>query len=155
MKRLSSPYTFLNKRVFPVLWFVFLGGFLVHVAVSGRGRERPMLFVIPTVMAAFGFVTTRKLVGDLADEVYDCGDFLLFKRGGEEERIALSDVMNVSITTLVNPPRITLRLAAPCRFGDEIAFSPIVGLRLNPFGRIEIGEDLIHRVDRARSQRRS
>jgi hypothetical protein len=61
--------------------------------------------------------------------------------------------MNVNASTYVNPPRITLRLVTPGRFGNEIAFSPIAGFRLNPFAKNKIAEDLIVRVDRARSKR--
>jgi hypothetical protein len=59
-------------------------------------------------------------------------------------------VINVSASMFVNPPRITLQLAQPGRFGDEVAFSPRTRTRLNPFARNEIAEDLIQRVDRAR-----
>jgi hypothetical protein len=95
----------------------------------------------------------KKLVWDLADEVYDCGDFLLVRKRDEEDRVPLSNVMNVNASTYVNPPRITLRLVTPGRFGNEIAFSPIAGFRLNPFAKNKIAEDLIVRVDRARSKR--
>ena len=72
------------------------------------------------------------------------------KNGGEEDTIALSNIMNVSVSTLTNRPRITLRLVQPRRFGGGIVFSPIMKLTLNPFGRNAVGEDLIVRVDRAR-----
>jgi hypothetical protein len=94
-----------------------------------------------------------KLIWGLADEVYDGGDYLLVKRGRIEERIALSDIMNVNSSTMVNPPRITLRLARRSKFGDEITFSPVRPMTLNPFARNAIAEDLIVRVDAARMKR--
>ncbi len=106
-------------------------------------------------MAVVGFVVMKKLVWDLADEVYDGGDFLLVKNRGEEDRVLLSNIMNVSVSTNMNPPRITLRLVAPGRFGDEVSFSPASSFTLNPFARNQIAEDLIVRVDKARSARTS
>jgi len=82
-----------------------------------------------------------------------CGDFLLVKNRGEEDRVTLSNVMNVSASTNMNPPQITLRLVKPGKFGTEIAFSPTAGFALNPFAKNQVAEDLIVRVDRARSKR--
>jgi len=59
--------------------------------------------------------------------------------------------MNVSSTTLVNPPRVTLRLIAAGKFGKEIVFSPIRPFTLNPFARNPVVDGLIERVYRARS----
>ena len=101
----------------------------------------------------FGYFLMKKLVWDLVDEVYDCGDFLLVKNRDEEERIALSNIMNVNASTYINPPRITLRLVNPSKFGSEVAFSPITGFKLNPFAKNAVAEDLIVRVYQARSKR--
>jgi hypothetical protein len=95
----------------------------------------------------------KKLFWDLADEVYDCGDSLLIRNRGEEERVSLSNIMNVSISPVMNPPRVTLRLVTPSKFGNEVAFLPIVGFTLNPFAKNQVVEDLIVRVDQARSKR--
>jgi len=97
----------------------------------------------------------RKLVWDLVDEVYDGGDYLLVRNGGKEDRVALSNIMNVSASTMTNPPRVTLRLSTPGRFGDEIVFSPIKPITLNLFARNKIADDLIVRVDRARRGERA
>jgi len=153
MKKISSRVTVFHKKIFPALWFGFLFLFVIVFSVSGASGKEPIVLVVPAAMALFGFVLMKKLVWDLADEVYDGGDFLLVRNRGDEERVALSNVMNVSVTMLVNPPRITLRLVTPGKFGSEIVFSPAARLRLNPFAKNEIGEDLIVRVDRARSQR--
>ncbi|HYC54400.1 MAG TPA: hypothetical protein VEL28_05635 [Candidatus Binatia bacterium] len=152
-RKISSRSTVVNKKIVPALWFIFLAVFVITGIVRGKATENPAFLLIPTLMAVAGFVTTRKLVWDLADEVFDYGDHLLVRKGNEQERIALSNVINVSISSLINPPRITLRLATPGRFGNEVAFSPSVGLRINPFAKIAVGEDLIARVDEARATR--
>lgn len=103
-------------------------------------------------MAAVGYFMMKKMVWVLADEVYDCGSFLLVKNRGKEQKVEFSNIMNVSSTTLMNPPQITLRLVRPDMNGaTEVTFSPASsGLALNPFAKNEVAEDLMVRVDRAR-----
>lgn len=112
-----------------------------------------MALVIPLAMAVFGFFLMKKLVWDLVDEVYDCGDALLVKNRDEETLVPLSNIMNVSASVLQNPPRITLRLIKPGAFGNEIAFAPIIGFRINPFAKNRVAEDLIVRVHNAKGGR--
>lgn len=150
MKKISSKSTAFSKRVLPVL---FVGILAIAVAIplsAGALRSHAFFLVPPLIAAGFAFALMRKLVWDLMDEVYDGGDFLLVKNRGQEERIALSNIMNVSASVMVNPPRITLRLATRGKFGDEIAFSPMRPFTLDPFAKNKIAEDLIVRVDQAR-----
>jgi hypothetical protein len=154
VKKISSRFTVFNKRIFPALWFGFLAFFLVAAIFTGAVEQGLMFLVVPLGMAVFGFFLMKKLVWDLADEVYDCGDSLLVRNRGEEDTIALSNIMNVSASTHMNPPRVTLRLVTPSKFGSEVAFSPVIGMTLNPFARNQVAEDLIVRVDEARSKRR-
>ncbi|HJU43899.1 MAG TPA: hypothetical protein VJ691_13825 [Vicinamibacterales bacterium] len=157
MNKISSSSLFFSKRIFPLVWFGFLAVFVGMTLVPAitRGPEAGDLafLVVPTIMAVIGYVMMKNLVWDLVDEVWDHGDYLVIKNRGDEARIELADVMNVSVSTNMNPPRITLRLVRPTRFGTEISFSPVRPFTLNPFAKNEIAEDLIVRVDRARSKR--
>ena len=153
MTKISSSWTTFHKKAFPIFWFGFLALFFIVSLVTGAPKQDLGLIVIPIVMALFGFFLMKKLVFDLVDEVYDCGDALLIRNRGEETLVPLSNIMNVSVSTYMNPPRITLRLIKPASFGEEIAFSPVTGFRLNPFAKNRVAEDLILRVHRARSGR--
>ena len=139
------------KKVFPVVWFGFLA-FFALILTTAAGQKAvallPLLFV-----GGLGFFLMKKLVWDLVDEVYDCGDFLLVKNRSDEDNIPLTNIMNVSASMAVNPPRITLRLVIPSKFGNEISFSPVKTFTLNPFAKDPISEDLIQRIDQARSKR--
>jgi hypothetical protein len=150
--KISSRSTIFNKRIFPVIWFGFLL-FFVLITSLGATKKDFMFLVGPFLMAVLAFFLMKKLFWDLADEVYDCGDSLLIRNRGEEERVSLSNIMNVSISPVMNPPRVTLRLVTPSKFGNEVAFLPIVGFTLNPFAKNQVVEDLIVRVDQARSKR--
>ncbi|MGA9665684.1 MAG: hypothetical protein WBQ69_04445 [Gallionella sp.] len=153
MKKISFNYLSILKNLFPILWFGILAFAMVMMIVTKAYQKAPAAIVVPCLMAIFAYFMMKKLVWDLVDEVYDCGDFLLVRNRGEEEKVSLSDIINVSATLLVNPPRVTLRLARPGRFGEEISFSPVSPFTLNPFARNQVTDDLITRVDRARSTR--
>lgn len=153
MKRISSRSLFFTKKVFPLLWFGFLAFFAAQSFITGAYAKSPVFLVVPCIMAIFGYVLMKKIVWDLVDEVYDCGDSLLIKGHGVEERLLLSNIMNVSASTYMNPPRITLRLVKPNTLGSEISFSPVAALSLNPFAKNPVAEDLIVRVDNARAKR--
>lgn len=151
MTLISSRMTFYSKRVFPVVWFGFLGIFIFAALAASGGRGfQPAFLLIPLLMAVFGYFLMKKLVFDLADEVWDDGTELVVKNRGQVERIPFSNIMNVSYMTLSNPPRVTLSLRNPGLLGKEVTFSPPV--RWIPFARSPIVDQLIERIDAARSR---
>src|SRR5690242_6127399 len=135
MNPLSSRATFVHKRLLPIFWFGFIVVFVVMGFVHDAAHQAPGLFIGPVVMAVFGFLFFRRLVWNLADEVLDGGDYLIVRKGGIEQRVPLANIMNVSGSTYVNPPRVTLRLVEPGPLGDEVAFMPRRSFKLNPFAR--------------------
>jgi len=150
MVRLSSKNTFFLKRVFPVIWFAFPVVFLASLLLAKPGPHPPALgaYLVPLAVAGAGFFIMRRFVFDLADSVWDDGDALVVKNRGWEERVALANIMNVGWAP-TNPPRITLTLREPCRFGREVVFSPPSQAFL--FGRPpKVARELIERVDAAR-----
>lgn len=154
MKKISSGSTVFYKKVFPLIWFGFLGVFVVSILFEGVAQEGQWMFLItPIIMAVIGFFVMKKLIWNLVDEVQDCGDYLLIRNGSDEERLPLSNIMNVSASTNTNPPRITLRLVRPGRFGTEVSFSPPHKFSFNPFAKNAVAEDLMVRVDQARTRR--
>lgn len=155
MKKISSGQTFFVKRLFPVLWLgVVLAFFIVSFVQLLQGKVPvdavvPFL-VVPVVMVVFGVFLFRKLVWNLADVVFDRGDFLLVRKSGVEQKIPLSEIMNVSMSSFSNPPRLSLRLRQSGKFGEEVVFVPIRKFSINPFARNEVAEDLLRRCDAAR-----
>lgn len=150
MKRLSSKFTFFHKKIFPVLWFGGLGIFLcvglaANVPTRGPGI---MFFVMPILMAAIGWFIMKKLVWDLMDEVYDFDTSLLFRNNGQDVRVSLKDIKNVSYSLMTNPPRVTLSIRYQTDFGNELTFAPPISWI--PFRKNRDIEDLIDRIDKAR-----
>jgi hypothetical protein len=151
MQRISSRSTFFSKRVFPIIWFGFLAFIvltMMRIKTAHNAHFSGGVLIGPVIMAIFGFYIMKKLVFDLADEVSDDGDALVVRFGSEEERIPLSEIMNVSYSYMSNPNRVTLTLRTPGRFGKEIAFTP--PQRFLPFAKSPIVADLIERIDAAR-----
>jgi hypothetical protein len=152
MERISSRMTFFSKRFFPTIWFGFLGVFILvaFVGKNSKGNLPPFALIMPLIMGAFGYFICKKLLWDLADEVTDSGDSLIVRFGHEQEQIPLTNIINVSYSYMINPPRVTLTLRTPSRFGEEISFTPLQRFTLNPFARSPIVAELIRRVDAAR-----
>jgi hypothetical protein len=146
--------TFFNKRVFPVFWFglliLFIGVPLVLSVARNTAPPPPPFFIVPAIMIAAGYFVMKRLVFVLVDEVWEDDNSLLIRNRGEEERVAFSDIKNVSYSPFVNPPRVTLSLRRSSVFGDDITFN--APIRLVPFSRSPVVLDLIDRVDRARGK---
>jgi hypothetical protein len=153
MTLISSRATAFYKRGFPILWygFLILFIFLPLIVGSQTGQSpQPMFFIVPIAMMAIGYFVFKKIVFTLVDQVFDLGDALLVKNGTQEERIALSDIINVSYTPMMNPPQVTLTLRQPTVFGVKVTFC--APKRFVPFASSPMVDDLIKRVDAARSR---
>ena len=151
MTLISSRATAFYKRGFPILWygFLILFIFLPLIVGSQTGQSpQPMFFIVPIAMMAIGYFVFKKIVFTLVDQVFDLGDALLVKNGTQEERIALSDIINVSYTPMMNPPQVTLTLRQPTVFGVKVTFC--APKRFVPFASSPMVDDLIKRVDAAR-----
>jgi hypothetical protein len=153
MKRISSQQTWMVKWFMPFLIVSWLLGALIAVTTASFKTPADAVFIgiaMVVVLVVFGSVYA-KLIWPMVDRVDDVGDALVVRRRGVEERIRLSQFINVSEAGRGNPRRIALRLRTPGRFGDEIVFMPPSGFRL-PFSRDPIAEDLMVRIDRARRE---
>jgi hypothetical protein len=153
MKKISGGSTLYYKRLLPAILLALPVLFVCLALIASPVRPPLPALLPPVLLLPFFYFLMRKLVWDLADEVWDGGDHLLVKIGDQSEAVPLSNIMNVSASTLVNPPRITLRLVSPGRFGKEISFAPPRNSLFNPFARNAVADDLIERVHRAKVTR--
>ena len=153
-KRISTPYTFAIKLA-PFLFLGFLAFLFVLLLMNGALQKAPMFLVMPCVMAVLGYLWWKTNVRNLADEVDDCGDYLLVKKRGQEDTVLFSNITDVNFSTARDGAqgRITLTLATPGKFGTEITFAPPPHIYISFPRRNEIAEDLLARADKARSER--
>jgi hypothetical protein len=127
--------------------------FMVVGFSAGAWNKDPTFIFGPLLMLAVGGFVFYKLLWNIADEVRDGGSFLIVRKGGIEERVPLSSVMNVNMSMFSNPRRLTLRLRTPGKFGDEVTFIPKGTMfQFNPLARNAIAESLTKRVDAARRE---
>jgi hypothetical protein len=152
MTQVSSRRTWFYKRMFPVFW---LGGLAVFAVAAGStsGFGQPFFLIAPILIAAFGIFFMKTAVWPLMDEVLQGDGYLAIRKGTDEERISLSDIVNVNFRP-GKPALITLRLRQPGRFGDEITFMTSSQYSFNPFAKNPTAEALIAEVDRARMAER-
>lgn len=153
MRKISSGMTWYQKRMYPVVTVIVLGTWIAAAVRMSAPEVKLALAVMTAVGAVVSFITFRKRIWTLMDEVHDGRDFLLLRNRGDDERIPLSDVQNVSAASTRGVAPITLRLTRPSKFGTEITFVPAMEFTLNPFAKNPILEDLIVRVDAARAGR--
>ena len=154
MRLTSSKMTFFYKRIFPVIWFGFLAVFFLIALVQGLAADPisnlPFL-IVPVVMAIVGYQIMKKMSFGLVDEVFDLGDALLVRNGGQEERIALADIKNVNFFPLYEPAAGHLVAAAAEHLWRDdcvLCAGPVM-----PLSRSPMIEELIDRIDAARQER--
>jgi hypothetical protein len=70
--------------------------------------------IVPVVMAVIGYQFMKRMAFNPVDEVFDVGDALLVRSGGQEERVALADIKNVNFFPYMSPPQVTLSGARAC-----------------------------------------
>lgn len=131
MRQISSKLTFYYKRIFPIIWFGLLVVFLVMavLGITSTNNSFPaMPLIVPIVMAVVGYTFMKKLVFDLVDEVFDDGNALVVRNGGKEDRIALSNIVNVSYSPYVNPPGSRCRCGGRASLESASAFARRRGL---------------------------
>jgi hypothetical protein len=141
--------TFLYKRVVPIFLFGLFGCLILAVPwlAPDRGPALALAFVALALFGVHEFFLMKLLVFGLVDEVLDDGDAVVVRNRDMEERIALSNIVNVSRSLLVSPPRVTLLLRNPSVFGERVSFCRPT--HFNPFSSSPI-DDLIRRVDEQR-----
>ena len=83
--------------------------------------------------------------------LYNGGDFLLVRNGGIEDRIPLTQIDRVQKAIYSQPPRVTIRLNRPGKFGETIVYSPEGRFALVPWAQ-NATNDLIERIEAVRSR---
>jgi hypothetical protein len=91
-----------------------------------------VLFVVPLFLA---YLIIRLRVRGAVDEVLDAGDALIIRDGDREERVALTEISNISYSCFPGLPlRATLCLRRPTIFGTRVPFC--ANTRLAPFYKL-------------------
>ncbi len=147
----------------PNVFYFAAQGVLVYAAVfafarwSGKGGAVDMTAtaVVVIVMSFVGYYYQRGFTGRLVDEVYDCGEYLLVRKGGAEQKVPLSSIINVNYAATRRAAMVSLLLEQPGPFGREIEFVPPTPAFTMVNAPNATAQDLTQRAVRARAQRQS
>lgn len=144
MKKISGS-TFYYKKLFPVLG----GGFLIFFFIASLSSDAPVIFlIVPIVMAIVGYKILNEIILNMADEVYDNGDELIFHKGNKVQHVNLQDIINIDHIYMSAPVRVVVHVKKKGTIGKELGF--LLPTRFatikSPYVR-----ELIERVDRARN----
>ncbi|MGM0564514.1 MAG: hypothetical protein ACQES2_09295 [Pseudomonadota bacterium] len=100
MKKISGS-TLYVKSIFPGIWFGLLAIFfflgLLFWLISGTAQELIKALFLFGLMGVFGYIFFHKITEDLADEVYDEGESLLFRKGSEEQRVKFEEINKIRL----------------------------------------------------------
>ncbi len=152
MRLISYRNTSLVKLA---IWFS-AAGIIISVATpsfvsGGWGRDAgAALAVVCGVAGLFALALYRARIHSLADQVLDCGEYLEVRRGQVQENIPFANIRHVNLTSVGALCRLSLRLTAPTRFGEQVEFMPEAHLWSNPNEMQRLAEALTARANRAR-----
>jgi hypothetical protein len=153
-KRISCDSIYYRKRVFPIVWFGSIAFFLCVVLKVGIAENKPVIvfalfIVVQLILAISGYAFFKRVLFTVMDEVWDSGSHLIVKFKEAEDRIAFTDISDVTYTT--RPAHVKLRLSKPSTFGKEISFAP--AFRTMQKSMQEFAQELKDRADAARCYR--
>ena len=132
MRKISGS-VFFFKKVYSV--FVLLTSvILIGVFLQFEDKTFGIVFSVFFGLAAFfQFYIYKEFLSDLADEVYDEGDTLLFRKGDTEQRIKLKDIVKINYERYRFLERIILKTNLSGPIGNELVFK--TPGRINLFSR--------------------
>jgi hypothetical protein len=141
-----SGWTTFYKKIFPVIMFGFVLVILLMGAVSGVSG--PEYYLVPIGMCVFIYFLLRRMIWDLVDEVYDAGDYLVFKNDGREQRVQLEEITEIDYQNITSPERVTVHCRNEGTLGNKLVFC--LPPRLFKLRKSSVVTELIERVERAR-----
>ena len=127
---------------------MFLGVAALHVLKEAQ-KSKPQYVILSVallILAAIGFAVFKKRMWSLADDIVDCGDYLLVRFGEKEQPIYFSNITKVDVESHFGATTVRLRLSVPSQFGTVVSFLARQTSR-NPFKPNAVAEELISRVN--------
>ena len=142
-RKISSDGATTSAKVFSCLPFPLVG-LMLAASIYNKQIE---VWVAVAGLALLGVYAwlVRRFVWSMIDEVTDCGEYLLAKRGTVEDKIFLTDIEDVIDRPYGRPPKAIVRLRAKSAFGWSVVFA-MTTERDAADGVKDIAADLRHRV---------
>lgn len=106
-----------------------------------------MFIGMPISMAIFGLVFFKFTSWNLADEVIDEGDALLFCKGSKRQKVYLKDILNIYLIG-GRPEQLCLQVRSEGEIGKRLTFMP--PYNFNPLVENPVVKDLKARIELAK-----
>lgn len=104
-----------------------------------------MFIGMPILMAIFGLVFFKFTSWNLADEVIDEADALLFCKGSKRQKVYLKDILNIHL--IGRPEQLCLQVRSEGEIGKRLTFMPPPNF--NPLVENPVVKDLKARIELA------
>lgn len=149
MTRISKT-SFWLKWAFPLAWFGAALYFPIwHIVL---GDIRPEVLIVPIGLIIVGLLIMKFVIWNLADEVHDGGDYLLFRNGSSKQKVWFQDIEDVNYNGILSPPRVTVTSRKSGPLGKKLHFQG--PLTFNPFAKPPLIQDLFARIEKSRQAQR-
>ena len=149
MTKLSANWTGKSRWLMGMPAATVFACFVVYsIHEKGDGLSPMYAFLTWVAIVSLYSLLMRLHCRNIVDELYDGGDFLLVRNGGIEDRIPLTQIDRVHKAMYSQPPRVTIRLNRPGKFGETIVYSPETRFALVPWAQ-NATNDLIERIKRS------
>lgn len=122
---------------------------LMGLLLLRSGSPSPAVVLFPVVALALVGLFASTL-WSLVDEVTDCGDSLVFRKGDTKQVVALADIMNISAESMMVPRTLTVLTRKPGPLGTSLSFGTP---EVFPFIESALLLELVRRVDQARLEK--
>ena len=148
MKVISFKSTLLFKRGIWLSAAALIAFVMAPSALNGSLWRNPVPnWGAAGILGGFLLYFLRKTpIHRLADEVVDCGDHLMVRRGNTEANIPFSNVSAADVSSSGGLHRITVRLYEPTKLGKQIEFLPQASLWSNLSGVKRVAASLTDRT---------
>ena len=147
-RKISSDGATTSAKVFSCLPVPVAGLILAAAVYNGQVGMSGAVAGLALLGAYLWLI--RRFVWSMLDEVMDCGDYLLARRGEVEDKIFLSDIEDVIDRPFGRPPKAIVKLGARSAFGWSLVFA-LTSDKAPAGGAGSTAADLRHRVRVARS----
>jgi len=146
-----SGATFFYKKLFPTFVFgFFIFCITLTIVHDGITSDNSVGLAAIVAMMVYVFFFFKKLAWDMVDEVFDCGDSLIYRSNGNETRVMLSDIIRIDCAHCHSPERVKIIAHSTTGTEVEFAFCLIGRIMLNSRDKNPVVLELMERVEQAK-----
>lgn len=149
MKKISGEMV-LIKKLYPAFVFSIFGISIALGLSGGITKENGFGLLVLIGASIYTFLSFKRLLWDLADEVFDCGDSLIFLKSGTKTKVMLSDITHVEYNHSHSPERVKVFVNTSNANKYEFVFCPEGKWKLSWRDKNPLVLELIDRIEQSK-----